>query len=180
MDTIEMRLRLTETHLEEAQMEHRIRQRLMNQYISSKMQKPTGSKSSSNRIPSPLIDYDTGASISIPSNMQIPEGAIKFLQQQSNPLETEYTEMAAMLTATETHVVEISRLQATLAFHLVHQDAQIERLAEDATLTRDTVQRGNAELQVALKRGSSGLREMIIACILVLSLAILLIHFLSA
>lgn len=159
LETLEMSLRLADTHLEESQLEEQVKQRL---------------------VAARTEDAAALGDIAVPSAIRVPEGALvreQLLQQ--NPLETEFSEMASMLTTTETHLVEISRLQATLAFHLAHQEAQIERLAEDASFTRDTVQRGNAELQAALRRGSSGLREMIIACVLLLALAILLVHFLS-
>ena len=72
---------------------------------------------------------------------------------ETHSLLSEYTAMSSILISTESTLTEISRLQATLAFHLSTQAAQIERLWDDAVLASDTVTKGNKELRRARERG---------------------------
>lgn len=102
------------------------------------------------------------------------------LQQESSSLLKEYASLSEALTTTESNITEISRLQATLAFHLTNQNALIGRLWDDAVLIGDTVKRGNLELERAKQRSSGSFRNAVIAVILLLALMLLFLHFYSS
>lgn len=107
-------------------------------------------------------------------------------QQQSlsqmmdtHSLLSEYTALSSILVSTESTLTEISRLQATLAFHLTTQASQIERLWDDAVLASDAVTRGNKELTRARERGGGLFRGAVLMIIVMLTLLLLFVHLYS-
>lgn len=95
----------------------------------------------------------------------------------THSLLSEYTALSTILISTESTLTDISRLQATLAFHLTTQASQIERLWDDAVLASDAVTRGNKELRRAKERGGGLFRGAVLMIILVLTLLLLFVHF---
>ena len=98
------------------------------------------------------------------------------MMQERHSLLSEYTTMSSILISTESTLTEISRLQATLAFHLTTQAAQIERLWDDAVLASDTVTRGNKELKRARERGGGLFRNAVLMIIVMFTLLLLFMH----
>lgn len=100
---------------------------------------------------------------------------IQMLQTERQEIVQELTDMKGQVRQTERSVNEIARLQTTLQESLVYQESQIERLYDDAELTVDMVQRGNAYLSKASKN-QSGFRNIMVIIILTLTFIMLFMH----
>lgn len=126
------------------------------------------------------------ATTSTITNKDVKERVLELTPQQQQSLSqmmdthsllSEYTALSSILISTESTLTEISRLQATLAFHLTTQASQIERLWDDAVLASDAVTRGNKELRRARERGGGLFRGAVLMIIVMLTLLLLFVHF---
>ena len=80
------------------------------------------------------------------------------------------------LNTTESQVLEISRLQATLQSHLTVQHDLTCRLFEDSISTVEDTKKGNEYLRRSGKEGSL-MRKFLVTLILFMSLLLLLLHY---
>lgn len=80
------------------------------------------------------------------------------------------------ISSTETQILEISRLQATLQNHLSMQHDLTCRLFEDSVTTIQDTQKGNEYLKKSGKE-SSTMRRFLVILILGMSLLLLLLHY---
>lgn len=80
------------------------------------------------------------------------------------------------LSSTETQILEISRLQATLQNHLSMQHDLTCRLFEDSVTTIEDTKKGNEYLKKSGKE-SSTMRRFLVTLILGMSILLLLLHY---
>jgi syntaxin 18 len=80
------------------------------------------------------------------------------------------------LSSTETQVLELARLQATLQNHLTHQHDLTCRLFEDSITSVEETRRGNEYLRRNRESGAT-MRKFLVAAILGLSALLLMLHY---
>ena len=157
--------RITED-LEVYKARRRTREMLMNQSTISKPIKPTPASAS-------FSSYtNTNQSVNAPNDQ-----VMSMLQVENTKMLEEMSRgLFETLNTTESQVLELSRLQATLQNHLTIQHDLTCRLFEDSITTVEDTKKGNEYLRRSGKDGSL-MRKFLVALILGMSLLLLLLHY---
>lgn len=157
-----------QTEWEESLLESILKKRLhsTNSYKNTKGTKQTGAMAEEDK---PVL-----------SKTALSPTMVKQLELETPALLQEYSLTASELTTTEASLTQVTRLQATLAFHIATQATQIDRLWDEAAVHSDAVRKGNLQLEKAKAEGmSGGLRDTVIFAILMLAIALLLLHWIT-
>ena len=155
--------RITE-EMEAYKTRRRNRELLMNQSSNRTTLKPAVP------IRNPLNPVNTGAS-------SADDQVMTMLQVENTRMIEEMSRgLFETLNTTESQVLEISRLQATLQSHLTVQHDLTCRLFEDSVATVNDTKKGNEYLKKNGKDGSL-MRTFLVSLILGMSLLLLLLHY---
>lgn len=130
----------------------------------------TSTKHEASQVPAPPKSSSSAPTLG--------DSQMQMLLSENEHLMKEYSEMQNRITATQSDMNEISRLQNTLQEHIVHQAEQIERIFDDAQVTIGTLTQANQYLKQAGKGQSTSVRFFIIS-VLFMSFLLLLLHFIS-
>ncbi|KAJ6515996.1 snare protein syntaxin 18/UFE1 [Mycena sanguinolenta] len=100
---------------------------------------------------------------------------LQFETENANILQSVQDTLESVQQA-ESRLMDISALQAELVQHLTMQTVFTDQLYEDAIATTSTVEKGNAQLKEAHRRGNDG-RLFILVFLIGASLSLLFLHY---
>ncbi|KAF7355225.1 SNARE protein syntaxin 18/UFE1 [Mycena sanguinolenta] len=100
---------------------------------------------------------------------------LQFETENANMLQSVQDTLESVQQA-ESRLMDISALQAELVQHLTMQTVFTDQLYEDAIATTSTVEKGNAQLKEAQRRGNDG-RLFILVFLIGASLSLLFLHY---
>ena len=126
----------------------------------------------------PIAKVPAMTSDSFAAEFGVSAAQMQELAQENDALVKEYSEMRNAITNTQASMNDIVRLQATLQDQLLYQEAQIDRIYDEATDTLDTVRKANAHLNRATSGQSTSVRFFLWFMVFV-TLFVLVLHLIS-